>query len=139
MNSEIQPIPDPAAPVAAGESSHAPAVLRNSALQIGGHVGAIALTAASTIVLTRFLGVDGYGRFTVLTVFLLIGASLSEFGLNGTAIRWMITLYWAIRSFLSKSPNGESNVTSGIRMERILLSFSVCPTSISSTGRWSIP
>ena len=53
-----------------------------------GHVGAIALTAASTIVLTRFLGVDDYGRFTVLTVFLLIGASLSEFGLNGTAIRW---------------------------------------------------
>ena len=50
--------------------------------------GAIALTAASTIVLTRFLGVDDYGRFTVLTVFLLIGASLSEFGLNGTAIRW---------------------------------------------------
>ena len=88
MNSEIQPLPDPAVPVAAGESSHAPAVLRNSALQIGGHVGAIALTAASTIVLTRFLGVDGYGRFTVLTVFLLIGASLSEFGLNGTAIRW---------------------------------------------------
>ena len=88
MNSEIQPLPDPAAPVAAGEGSHAPAVLRNSALQIGGHVGAIALTAASTIVLTRFLGVDDYGRFTVLTVFLLIGASLSEFGLNGTAIRW---------------------------------------------------
>ena len=80
--------PDPAGPVVAGESSHAPAVLRNSALQIGGHVGAIALTAASTIVLTRFLGVDDYGRFTVLTVFLLIGASLSEFGLNGTAIRW---------------------------------------------------
>ena len=88
MNSEIQPLPDPAAPVAAGEGSHAPAVLRSSALQIGGHVGAIALTAASTIVLTRFLGVDDYGRFTVLTVFLLIGASLSEFGLNGTAIRW---------------------------------------------------
>ena len=88
MNSEIQPLPDSAAPAAAGEGSHAPAVLRSSALQIGGHVGAIVLTAASTIVLTRFLGVDDYGRFTVLTVFLLIGASLSEFGLNGTAIRW---------------------------------------------------
>jgi O-antigen/teichoic acid export membrane protein len=88
MNTESQPTPDPAGPVGAGETSHAPAVLRNSALQIGGHVAAIALTAASTIVLTRFLGVDDYGRFTVLTVFLLIGASLSEFGLNGTAIRW---------------------------------------------------
>ena len=50
-----------------------------------GALFAIALTAASTIILTRFLGVDGYGRFTVLTVFLLIGVSLSEFGLNGTA------------------------------------------------------
>jgi O-antigen/teichoic acid export membrane protein len=88
MNTELQPRPDPAGSSAAGESSHAPAVLRNSALQIGGHAGAIALTAASTIVLTRFLGVDDYGRFTVLTIFLLIGASLSEFGLNGTAIRW---------------------------------------------------
>ena len=70
------------------QDSHAPAVLRGAALQIGGHAVAIALTAASTIVLTRFLGVDDYGRFTVLTVFLLIGVSLSEFGLNGTAIRW---------------------------------------------------
>src|SRR4029079_13112321 len=67
MNSEIQPVPDPATPVAAREGSHAPAVLRSSALQIGGHIGAIALTAASTIVLTRFLGVEDYGRFTVLT------------------------------------------------------------------------
>jgi O-antigen/teichoic acid export membrane protein len=84
MTSETQPPagePDAAA-------SHAPAVLRSTALQVSGHGLAIALTAASTIVLTRFLGVDGYGRFTVLTVFLLIGVSLSEFGLNGTAIRW---------------------------------------------------
>src|SRR4051812_43557208 len=88
MNTETTPPPAPTGAVPAGESSHAPAVLRSSTLQIGGHGAAIALTAASTIVLTRFLGVDDYGRFTVLTVFLLIGASLSEFGLNGTAIRW---------------------------------------------------
>lgn len=88
MNSEIQPTPGSLRPDPGPERSHAPAVLRSSALQIAGHVFAIGLTAASTIVLTRFLGVDDYGRFTVLTVFLLIGASLSEFGLNGTAIRW---------------------------------------------------
>jgi O-antigen/teichoic acid export membrane protein len=68
--------------------SHAPAVLRSTALQVGGHAVAIALQTLATIVLTRFLGVDDYGRFTVLTVLLLIGVSISEFGLNGTAIRW---------------------------------------------------
>jgi O-antigen/teichoic acid export membrane protein len=80
MTAETEP------PVPPG--SHAPRVLRSTALQVGGHVVAIGLTAASTIVLTRFLGVDDYGRFTVLSVFLLIGVALSEFGLNGTAIRW---------------------------------------------------
>jgi O-antigen/teichoic acid export membrane protein len=88
MHSEPHPTPDLPPALGEAETSHAPAVLRNSALQITGHVVAIGLTAASTIVLTRFLGVDDYGRFTVLTVFLLIGTSLSEFGLNGTAIRW---------------------------------------------------
>jgi O-antigen/teichoic acid export membrane protein len=68
--------------------SHAPRVLRSTALQVGGHALAVALTTLATIVLTRFLGVDDYGRFTVLTVFLLIGVSVSEFGLNGTAVRW---------------------------------------------------
>ena len=82
-------MPDPSLPdETSHDRSHAPAVLRSTALQVAGHVFAIALTAASTIILTRFLGVDGYGRFTVLTVFLLIGVSLSEFGLNGTAVRW---------------------------------------------------
>ena len=91
MNNGIQQTPEP--PPAPGTTdatadSHAPAVLRSTALQVGGHLLAICLTAASTIILTRFLGIDGYGRFTVLTVFLLIGVSLSEFGLNGTAVRW---------------------------------------------------
>ena len=91
MNKGTQQTPEP--PPAPGTTdatadSHAPAVLRSTALQVGGHLLAICLTAASTIILTRFLGIDGYGRFTVLTVFLLIGVSLSEFGLNGTAVRW---------------------------------------------------
>jgi len=89
MNSEIPPTSDPnLSAETTGNPSHAPAVLRSATLQIAGHAFAIGLTAASTIVLTRFLGVDDYGRFTVLTVFLLIGVSLSEFGLNGTAVRW---------------------------------------------------
>lgn len=92
MNSETPPPPDPVPPLdtthAPAVASQAPAVLRGAALQVAGHFFAIVLTAASTIVLTRFLGVDDYGRFTVLTVFLLIGVSLSEFGLNGTAVRW---------------------------------------------------
>ncbi len=78
---------EPQVPEAAPDS-HAPAVLRSTALQVGGHAIAIVLQTAATIVLTRFLGVDDYGRFTVLTVFLLIGVSVSEFGLNGTAVRW---------------------------------------------------
>lgn len=92
MDSRIPPTsePDPTDETtdAAADRSHAPAVLRSTALQVAGHVFAIALTATSTVILTRFLGVDGYGRFTVLTVFLLIGISVSEFGLNGTAVRW---------------------------------------------------
>jgi O-antigen/teichoic acid export membrane protein len=88
MSSDTEPTSATRPPGEPSGVSHAPAVLRGSALQIAGHVFAIGLTAASTIVLTRFLGVDDYGRFTVLMVFLLIGVSLSEFGLNGTAIRW---------------------------------------------------
>ena len=89
MQSETHPTPDPdLVNATAADRSHAPAVLRSTALQIAGHVFAIGLTATSTIIVTRFLGVDGYGRFTVLTVFLMIGLSVSDFGLNGTAVRW---------------------------------------------------
>lgn len=86
----IQPPNDPTEPPSRPdvEPSHAPAVIGGSALQIAGHVFAIGITAASTVALTRLLDRDGYGRFTVLTVLLLIGVSVSEFGLNGTAVRW---------------------------------------------------
>ena len=88
MNSEIQPTPDP--PRSDDRRRDLPRACRAPRLGAADHrsLVAIGLTAASTIVLTRYLGVADYGRFTVLTVFLLIGLALSEFGLNGTAIRW---------------------------------------------------
>ena len=120
-------------PASTARRSHAPAVLRGAALQIAGHVVAIALTAASTIVLTRFLGVDEYGRFTVLTVFLLIGVSLSEFGLNGTAIRWFAGGERPEEVFASLI--GLRLVLSTARGGRALVIFALYPHSDAPAGR----
>jgi O-antigen/teichoic acid export membrane protein len=79
-----EPPPEAAA---AAPASHAQAVLAGATLQLVGHGVALVVTAASTIVLTRFLGPAGYGEFTVLTVLLLVGLSVADFGLNTTAVR----------------------------------------------------
>src|SRR5437868_12080303 len=65
----------------------APTIARNTALQFGGNALALAASVASLPILVRYLGVDGYGTYSVATAgFGLLVAGAGS-GLDAIAVR----------------------------------------------------
>ena len=62
-------------------------IARNTALQLGGNTAALAASVASLPILVRYLGVDGYGTYSVATAgFALLVAGAGS-GLDAIAVR----------------------------------------------------
>ena len=68
-------------------ASYARRVVVNTGLQAAGHLVSIAAAVASVAILTRYLGVAGYGDYSIVLVFLMLAATAAEGGLNAIAVR----------------------------------------------------
>lgn len=61
-------------------------VARNSAVQVGGRFVTIAASLLTLMLLSRYLGPDGYGQYQVVLAFLII-TNFSDLGVNIIAVR----------------------------------------------------
>lgn len=68
-------------------SSHARAIARNTVLQSLGHAASLGVSVASAALLTRYLGVRGYGTFSLLAVLLVLPATVLNGSLDTLAVR----------------------------------------------------
>lgn len=62
-------------------------VALNTIAQGGGRAAVLLLSLITTGILTRFLGVEGYGAYAFITAFILLFGSISDWGTNIIAVR----------------------------------------------------
>lgn len=62
-------------------------VVKNTVAQGAGKALGVALSLATTALLTRLLGVNGYGTYAFLTAFVLLFGTISDWGTNIIAVR----------------------------------------------------
>lgn len=67
--------------------SHARAIARNTVLQSLGHAVGLGVAVTSAALLTRYLGVRGYGTFSLLAVLLVLPATVLNGSLDTLAVR----------------------------------------------------
>jgi O-antigen/teichoic acid export membrane protein len=66
-----------------------PAVVRGSLWRVGGYGLGVLLTAAASILLLRYLGVDDFGRYATVMAIIAIVGGLSDAGLTAVGTREM--------------------------------------------------
>jgi O-antigen/teichoic acid export membrane protein len=77
-----------AEPRPAGETvDHSRSIARNTSLQTGAHVVGLALSIGSAALVTRYLGVGGYGTFSLLAVLLTLPVTVLNGSLDTLAVR----------------------------------------------------
>jgi O-antigen/teichoic acid export membrane protein len=57
------------------------------AIQLATHVATVSIGLASTAILSRYLGVEGFGRFSYLYAFYYFFLALNDFGVNTIVVR----------------------------------------------------
>jgi O-antigen/teichoic acid export membrane protein len=87
-------------------------VASNTAVQVAGKAVVLALGAASIAVLTRYLGPDDYGRFTLALMYMQLFAVLADVGLYTTVVRE-----------ISKDPSRTDELAGSALTLRLLLSI----------------
>jgi O-antigen/teichoic acid export membrane protein len=87
-------------------------VASNTAVQVAGKGAILALGAASLAILTRYLGPDDYGRFTLALMYMQLFAVLADVGLYTTVVRE-----------ISKDPSRTEELAGNALTLRLLLSI----------------
>src|SRR4051812_27159417 len=64
-----------------------PAVIRGSALRLGGMIAGTLATVVSSAIIIRHLGVVDTGRFVTVMALVVIVASISDLGLSAVGVR----------------------------------------------------
>jgi O-antigen/teichoic acid export membrane protein len=64
-----------------------PAVVRGTVWRVGGYAFGVLLTAAASILLLRYLGVDDFGRYATVMAIIAIVGGLSDAGLTAVGTR----------------------------------------------------
>ena len=95
------------------ETSTRRRVASNTAVQVAGK-GVLALGAGSLAVLTRYLGPDGYGRFTLALMYMQLFGVLADVGLFTTVVR-----------DISKDPSRTEQLVGNALTLRLLLSIAM--------------
>ncbi len=62
-------------------------VFKNTAIQVAGYITQLVLGLLTTMILSRYLGVKGFGEFNYVFAFFYFFLSLSDFGLSSILIR----------------------------------------------------
>jgi O-antigen/teichoic acid export membrane protein len=89
-------------------------VASNTAVQVAGKGAILALGAASLAILTRYLGPDDYGRFTLALMYMQLFGVLADVGLYTTVVRE-----------ISKRPERTEELAGNALTLRLLLSIVV--------------
>jgi O-antigen/teichoic acid export membrane protein len=89
-------------------------VASNTAVQVAGKGAILALGAASLAILTRYLGPDDYGRFTLALMYMQLFGVLADVGLFTTVVRE-----------ISKRPERTEELAGNALTLRLLLSIAV--------------
>jgi O-antigen/teichoic acid export membrane protein len=89
-------------------------VASNTAVQVAGKGAILALGAASLAILTRYLGPDDYGRFTLALMYMQLFGVLADVGLYTTVVRE-----------ISKDPSRTEELAGNALTLRLLLSIVV--------------
>jgi O-antigen/teichoic acid export membrane protein len=89
-------------------------VASNTAVQVAGKGAILALGAASLAILTRYLGPNDYGRFTLALMYMQLFGVLSDVGLYTTVVRE-----------ISKDPSRTEELAGNALTLRLLLSIVV--------------
>ena len=62
-------------------------VMVNTAVQLAGRTITIALTLISFAIVTRYLGVDGFGAYSLVLTFLLLAVTIADLGMTPIGVR----------------------------------------------------
>jgi O-antigen/teichoic acid export membrane protein len=89
-------------------------VAHNTALQVAGKGAVLALGAVSIAVLTRYLGPDDYGRFTLALMYMQLFGVLADVGLYTTVVRE-----------ISRDPSRTQQLVGNALTLRLLLSLAM--------------
>jgi O-antigen/teichoic acid export membrane protein len=89
-------------------------VVSNTAVQVAGKATVLALAAGSIAVLTRYLGADDYGRFTLALMYMQLFGVLADVGLYMTVVR-----------DISRDPSRTEELVGNALTLRVLLSIAV--------------
>jgi O-antigen/teichoic acid export membrane protein len=89
-------------------------VASNAAVQVAGKGAVLVIAAASIAVLTRYLGPDDYGRFTLALMYMQLFGVLADVGLFTTVVR-----------DISKRPERTEELVGNALTLRLALSFAV--------------
>jgi O-antigen/teichoic acid export membrane protein len=89
-------------------------IASNTAVQVAGKGAVLALGAASIAVLTRYLGPNDYGRFTLALMYMQLFAVLADAGLYTTVVRE-----------ISKDPSRTEELAGNALTLRLLLSIAM--------------
>ena len=96
------------------ETSTRRRVASNTAVQVAGKGVVLALGAGSLAVLTRYLGPDGYGRFTLALMYMQLFGVLADVSLFTTVVR-----------DISKDPSRTEQLVGNALTLRLLLSIAM--------------
>ncbi len=103
-----------ASPTAAPVHSATRKIAYNTVIQVIGKVGVSLIAAVSVVVLTRYLGPEGYGKFNLALSYLGIFGILADVGLFTIVVRE-----------ISKTPERTEELVGNVLTLRLVLSLSV--------------
>ena len=96
-------------------------VIRNTLAQAGGKFATLTLSLVVTSILTRALGVEGYGHYTFITAFILLFGNIADWGTNIISVREA-----------SSNPDTQPKIFGSITLFRsILVGFAILLANIA--------
>lgn len=98
-------------------------VAYNTAVQIAGKAVIIVIAAISVAILTRYLGAEGYGKFTLVLVYLQIFGLVADMGLFTIAVREMSKDESRIQEIVSNTLSLRALLSVGVFAVAMLIAF----------------
>jgi len=89
-------------------------IIKNTVSQLGGRLVSIIASVIILALITRYLGKEGYGQYSFITAFILLFATISDWGTNIISIREA-----------SKKKKDKDRIFASILIFRLFLSFFV--------------
>ena len=100
VENDVRPAPQARGADILDSPAAGPAAIRGSALRVTGYAVSVALSVVSAALLTRHLGIEGFGQYTVVLALMAVVGGITEAGMTNIGIREYSTLEAAERDRL---------------------------------------